>query len=785
MALQSHSKMLNRRQFVGTSALAGLVLRSGAQAPAKVRQVDIVHHTHTDVGYTELPAVIRDLQVRYLDAAIDACQADSRFRWTIESLVELDDWWRGSPRTRQERLVAMIGRGQMDAMALPFNQTQCLNALQWRQMMSWISPELWKRLRIRVAMQNDVNGFPRAGAMALLDHNIHHLLMGINADSGGPPFRRPSAFWWKMPDGRRLFVWLGEHYGTAMRYVEPARKGPVLETGEQPLRAAHKTLTEHLRSIEGEGYDYDRLILTFTHPDNYDNGGPFPSLGPFVEAWNRLGLEPRLRLALATDAVLEMEKAAGSRAPELEGEWTDWWANGDASGPREVAASRYAKRYVAAANSPVWGSMPVVAGPAMESILKDLCLFDEHTWGAAGSVSAPYSLRTLAQYVEKSDLAYKPMGMAEKLLLRRMRAKIDPLPAGLYAINPWPAEMSGWASITGGTPAREARTVVDSATGAKVDLLRDGGAARFWLEKLPPNTVRSYRVETEPIAAAPRKAPEVKLDGDGWPQSAAWPGMRKPLFEGSLGEFLSVGVIPPADRRTITQLHANPNAAEREAIRAKSFRQTGASYGPALLRETPHTLVYSQEIRHERLAQSRRSVELWRNEARARVSVRLDRLSSLSPEVLFLAFSLPVGVPLPRFSNGGVPLTPYRDQLKGSCRDYFAIDGWAHYHTGDGDWLWVTRDAPLVAIGGPHVVERHQEEPAGVHRILAMVFDNCWHTNFVADSHGAMEFQFDLTWKEAIDSPTDTAEALAGEPIAFLNPAVKDSPAVIDRVFRQ
>ncbi len=388
---------MNRRQFLGASALAGLALSTDAQTAPKIRQVDIVHHTHTDVGYTELPSVVRDLQVRYLDAAIDACAADPSFRWTVESLVELDDWFRGTTSAQYDRLIALINSGQMDVMALPFNQTAFLNATQWQQMMSWIDADMWSALRIRVGMQNDVNGFPRAGAIALLDRNIKHLLMGINADSGGPPVRRPAAFWWKMPDGRRLFVWLGEHYGTAMRYLEPARKGPMLLTDEASLRAAQKTLTEHLRAVEGEGYGYDRLILTFTHPDNYDNGGPFPSLGPFIEAWNRLGLEPRLRFALATDAVLEMEKAVGASAPELEGEWTDWWANGTASGPRELAASRVAKRYVSAALSPLWGAMPVKAKQELEPITKDLCLFDEHTWGASGSISAPDSLRTIAQ----------------------------------------------------------------------------------------------------------------------------------------------------------------------------------------------------------------------------------------------------------------------------------------------------------------------------------------------------------------------------------------------------
>lgn len=723
----------------------GVAAGAAAAAPQgglKVRTIDIVPHTHLDVGYTALPAVVRDDQVRYLDAAIDCCQADPRFRWTVETLVELDDWWRVASAARRTALESLVHAGRMDVMGLPFNQTPFLNRLQWRQMMRWIPAALWKSLGIRAAMQNDVNGFPRAGAMALLDHGIRYLLMGINSDSGGPPFRRPDAFWWKQPDGRRLFVWLGEHYGRAMVHLSPAHDGIRYRTDEKSIRAAHAKLTDHLRAIESDGYAFDRLILTHTHPQHYDNGYPFPSIAPFAAAWNRLGLQPALRVTTATDAVLRMERAAGGSIPALEGEWTDWWANGDASGPREVAASRVAKRALAAALSPVFGPMPAAAQPTVTRVLRDLCLFDEHTWGASSSISAPYSLRTLGQYVEKSDLAYRPMGMAQALLERRLRAKIDTLPEGAYAVNPASVEISGWA--------------------------RDR-----WCEKLPPRSVTALK--TQPATA---EKPELKLDAAGWPLSAKWPGMPRPLFDGALGAFLCVGVVPPADRRTITRLHAKFDA----ELRRKSFAQTEAAYGDAQPEETPHTLRFAQQIRHARLGASKRVLELWKREPRARVTVTLDRLSSTAPEVLFLGFDLPAGLPLPVFSSGGVPYTPYRDQLRGSCKDYFAIDGWAHYATPEGHWLWVTRDAPLVAAGGPHVVERHQEEPAARHRVLAMIFDNCWHTNFVADSHGQMEFQFDLAWRASLAKPEDLAEALMVDPIVIATGATREETPILERV---
>src|SRR5574340_741524 len=184
---------MNRRQFVTGIAAAAGVGRAAPQGGLKIRSVDIIHRTHLDIGYTALPAVVRDDQVRYLDAAIDCCHADPLFHWTVETLVELDDWWRAASAARRSALQSLVRAGRVDVMGLPLNQTPFLNQIQWRQMMSWIPAGLWKSLGIRAAMQNDVNGFPRAGAMALLDHGIHHLLMGINSDSGGPPFRRQTA----------------------------------------------------------------------------------------------------------------------------------------------------------------------------------------------------------------------------------------------------------------------------------------------------------------------------------------------------------------------------------------------------------------------------------------------------------------------------------------------------------------------------------------------------------------------------------------------------------------
>ncbi len=738
-----------------------LAAAAAAPAPAqsgKIRHIDLIHHSHTDVGYTDLPTVTRELQVRFLDSAIEACLLNPRFRWTCEVTMTIADFWRQAPPARRAQFVQLVQRGQMDVMALPFNQAPFMNARQWRRAMDWLPASLLKQLNPRVAMQNDVNGFPRAGALLCLDRGIRHLMMGINADMGGPPFRRPSAFHWKMPDGRKMFVWLGDHYGTAYAFFEPNRwqhgqakgatttlrppyAGDHLKTDESSLRASQAHLAKRLAKLEAEGYSYDRLILSYTNQWRYDNDPPFPPLAAFVDAWNNLGLTPTLRLVTATQAVFDMEKAVASLIPTYEGEWTDWWANGDASGPREVAASRLAKRHIEAALSPVWGPSNARIDARVEEMLRDLCLFDEHTWGANVSVSQPDSLDTIGQYTEKSLTAYRPMGHAEWLLGQRARTHFAGKPEATYVVNTAPAAYTGWVKMPG----------IDKPS--------------VWVEKLPARMAAKLGEAPKPRP----NEPSVELGPGGWPMAAVWPGMAKPLFTNGLGDLLSVWIAPPARRSS--------------RMTPENLKRTAATYGTTKRTDGPYTILYSQPVEHSSLNWGERRVELFRGEPRATLTVRLDRKSQNSAEAFFVLCGFPVAGVLPEFTNGGVKFVPFDDQLPGACRDYVVVDGWGRYTTTDGQWLWVTRDAPLVAVGGPHTWQRITSKPPDTERLWTLVFDNFWHTNFVANSNGLMEFQWELAWAPKFDDPAAVAETLVSEPLVVLQPGVKESPELMKSLF--
>ncbi len=801
-----------------------------------IQEIELVHFSHTDVGFTDHPVVCRELYVRYLDLAVDAVlespdgPEDERFVWTAEATLPVDDWWRQAEPSRRERFLKAVNTGRLEITALAFNNTPFLNARQWETMLHWLPEDLWQKVQPKVAIQNDVNGFPRAAAMGLLDRGVKYLFTGINEDSGGSPFPRPSAFWWVMPDGRRLFVWLNTGYGSGFNLFEPRewRRGPVpaaadaryrpprpgeiLNPDEAAVREAHRRCVENLRALEADGYRYPVLTISITNQWRFDNDPPFPPLADFVAAWNRLGLQPRLRLTTAYDALQRMEKAMGGTAPVYAGEWTDWWANGTASAPREVAASRAAKRLLEAVHAPLWGPLPDRALPRIDEILRELCLFDEHTWGSSLSVAQPYALDTLGPFNEKSGYAYRSLARAEWLLSQRLRTALVPEGEGLFVANPAPAPFSGWARMPA-TCLREAyKSVEDPRTGERWKLYFEPGiepwgrprepedlsredisatfadrspnrAVKFWVENLDGNTWRRLRLSTEAVGGDPvpkDTVPTIGVDDRGWPVSAVWPGMKQSLFLEGFGGFTAVEVNGFAPRWTLADIRGLRGEAQAKLRRETLNEMTAGAWDPAVREETPHTILFTQPLEHPRLAWATRVLEIWKREPRARFTIRINRIPSGAPEIFYVAFPFPTGDALPKYSSGGQTFMPFDDQLPGTCRDYFAIDGWAEYATPDGRWLWVSRDAPLAALGRSPTLAFLKTPPAERNLLQAMVFNNFWYTNFCGDSHGIMEFQFDLLWREA-NAPEAPAlpDALVSEPLVLINPSVDEQPGML------
>src|SRR5690554_6130340 len=90
---------------------------------ADIHTIYVIHHTHTDIGFTHDQPILWEMQRRFIDAAIDAAERDAHidgpeaFRWTCETTAPLLHWFRHASDKQIERLVALEKAGRIEATA--------------------------------------------------------------------------------------------------------------------------------------------------------------------------------------------------------------------------------------------------------------------------------------------------------------------------------------------------------------------------------------------------------------------------------------------------------------------------------------------------------------------------------------------------------------------------------------------------------------------------------------------------------------------------------------------
>ncbi len=785
-----------------------------------IKQIDIINLTHTDFGFTDHRVVCDELLRKYVDIAIDKIietmdeKEDKKFYWTAETLIPILDWWVKADTSRRADLKKAIEVGQFEAAALPFNNTPFLNKDQWKQMLNWVPPELWKMLSPKTVIQNDVNGFPRAGALACLNRNVKYMWSSINTDSGGAPLKQPAAFWWKMPDGRRMFVWLNLGYCGGYDFLEEKqwRQGPIpeaadclywlpgkndiLKTDEKSMQESHKVCQDKIGEIE-KYYPYERLAVSITNQWRMDTDPPLLNIPEFVNRWNQLGLQPMLRFTTVTKTLKELEKEIGDEIPEYRGEWTDWWANGTASAPRELSASRKAKRIAKTIKSPIWGEMEEYTKKNLEKSLKELCMFDEHTWGAWQSVSEPYSVQAEGQFANKSVLAYQPLERLKLILSKITRNRLLNETEGLYIINPSEEPYKGW-EVFPTSCLRDDYLAIEDNQGKKQNLVFENGWDQFtkpgiqqeityenvsktfpdnrkgmkfkiWVD-LKPCEIKKYKLIKEKIQPGQEEKKQVDYSTDeyGWPEKIEWLHTKKTVQLTSWGKMESLQVKGFNSRWLLKDIREKHAIELREKHMIEEITQP---YEKVKMEENKYTIKFIQLLKHSALNWYKREIEIYKYNPRINITVKLNKKPTYDPQTFYTIFELPLEDTTPYISNGGSIFKP-GEQLPNTCQEYYAIDGWVYYRKNQEECIWTTRDASLVSFGGP-TAWIGTKEIRDTNKVFTMLYNNFWYTNFRADSSGIMEFRFNFELRTKGDKDPDPekwAEGLMTEPVKVLKP---------------
>ncbi len=755
--------------------------------------------------------------------------ADSQFRWTQEVSLPLERWWRAANSRKRARLIEVIRSKHFEVCALPVNVTNFPDEREWEYMLSSMPREIADAAHPTAIMQNDINGISRRGMQMAYDRGVRSLWMGPNSYYGMPPSPAPLPFFWELGDGKRLFVWCNSSYNDGMflfndnwrqgpvpaaydlRYRSPSA-GDIFAWNDENLKKSHAILTEKLSALTGGGviagtdgftkcrtrsdYPYKTFITSITGQWRCDNDPPFPYLSDFVRAWNEKGLKPRLCLTTLSQA-FEMLRTEidDSDIPSEKGIWSDYWANGLATSPPEIRCAREARRILSSAHMPMLGAFSRSQKKDEREVLYNLMMYGEHSFASWDSASDPFGQNTVGELVEKDAFAYRALEGARFLLAERVRAKINPSFGTVTLINPTNRLRVERLDLPTNSLRGEYSSLIDPRNGNYIALEKRPGRGNFMRPETEAdfsedNVSRTFgdvcsgmNTVSDAIVLAPYESvtmtlsakhtdmrkydvlPLTRLDEKGWPIYVTFEDFDIPLINGKAGDFCAVRAEGVSPRWVFKDVFDADDYATRQSLYNEFFRREDSVYGVCERSEDRGLVIFTQPFTHSSLRRGRRTLVIDCVTRRARLTVKLDRQYDFTPEIFYIGFTAGIDG-LPAASLTGEEFVPFRDNIKGTNRDFFAIDGCLRYGEKN-SWTWFAEDSVLVCIGEPRPSTR-AEMPENTVEFHAQVYDNTWDTNFKPNFCGAMEFRFDISVNPN-DCGADCFEAYATPCITVVN----------------
>ena len=419
----------------------------------------LIHHSHTDIGYTDYQEKIEIYHVDYIRQVLSLLDALDRgehpgcegFRWQCENMWQVENFLSQASDAEKSAFAQRVREGRIGLSGNYLNMTELVDA-----------EVLTSRLRkgaeygkaigfpIRSAMSADVNGYAWGYPDALAENGVEHLFCALHSHHGMFPMgHNPSFFWWEGPCGRRVLTFVGEHYhfGNELGFVPHGNSSYLLfddvrgdmnrralfhtdaaTTEQQELELVRKRLTRYLEGLEAAGYPLDIVPMMVSGVIS-DNAPPNLRIAERAEKINSL-LGELVHAEMATlDTFFDALRASGTEIPVFRGDFTDWWADGVGSTPAAVKVYREAQRYqrLATALDPEGRWMD----PGLtESAEQNMMLYAEHTWGYSSSISEPWNSMVASVGMKKSQYAVQANVAANRNLNRVL--------AGLGQVTPYP-----------------------------------------------------------------------------------------------------------------------------------------------------------------------------------------------------------------------------------------------------------------------------------------------------------------------------------------------------------
>lgn len=781
----------------------------------QIKNVYIVHHSHTDVGYTDLQEQVIYNQVQNIKTVVSLIKRGreaqlpwENLKWNCETAFCVERFLQSASEAEKRDFFGLVRDGFIGISATWLNSTDLADC----EMLDRKTKKLRQIFReegicIKTAMNADINGISLGARDVLAGNGVEFLYTNIHTHHGMYPlYQNQKPYFWENEEGERLLVWSGEHYnlGNALGIVFHKNVNFMTENyfgkgGDGgPMEQLHRNLSESIKEYEENGYPYDFYITSISGVFS-DNAPVNPEIAVTVDAFNaRYGDEVRLEM-VTLQQLYELIREKVADAPVYRGAINDWWGNGIGSTPYAVKHYKEALRM-----SHVCDRLEEKTGVHNEKLSQladeNALLYAEHTWGHSSTITNPYDTLVTDLDIRKTGYASKAH---EAAAMRRSEQ--------YHLLGDILRYYSGNGQVKAVSMSREKRVLpvefyVETASlpDVRVTDAKSGEVLPAQLSAHPRGVLVSFLSEFEPLEEKlffyrEQPAREEKLF-----TRTAWVGAervrdivneydkescRLPYclendwfrISYSIGEGITsfynkksgTEMLKGGTERFFTPVYERTQIRrgvyEERRLLGRNVRGLHAKQYQGVLTDIQlldHGPVFSRVKLVFALEGTRHCdvvLRMYRSLPRIEFSCRIAKTLREDIESIYLPLSLNLPETEVYIRNGGVPMRPGIDQLPGSNMEYYVADQGLACCGREQSVLIGTRDTALLYMGelAHHPIVLCDNKPENNRRpVYSWIMNNTWETNFKMDLSGFGEFCYTLELAEKTTLP-EALERLA------------------------
>jgi hypothetical protein len=710
-------------------------------APAHPLTIYILPHSHHDIGYTSIQTEVEKKQMNNLLEGMAAAKrtadypAGSRFVWNMEVLWAADLFMHRMNEEQKAEFIDAVRKGEVVLNGMFANELTGLCRPEELIQLFHTATDFAQRTGVPIesAMISDVPGYTWGTVTGMAQAGIKYFSAAPNYfDRIGTIMRdcqnRP--FYWEAADGRtKVLTWI-PYSGYAFSHIYHDLSFHALND-----------LFDEMKQVQ---FPYDIVYLRWS--GHGDNAVPDPAICEFVRDWNAKYLSPRLIISGTTEAFRAFEQRYGAQLPVRRGDWTPYWEDGAGSSARETAMNRASSDRLTQADA-LWAMLDPTHFPAAQfnDAWRDVLLYSEHTWGAAGSITAPESQKTTEQWEIKKGYAE-----AADQKSRRVFDAFQPVEAA-----------SQFDVVNTLSWKRTQLVILPPTLSSNGDIVEFENGVPELSQRLASGELAMVAFDVPPLSARPYKVVRGKMGSSGPPiahDNVLDNGVIRVRVDETTGGIVELrardldgNFVDTTGGQSLNDYLYLQGADLKNVVHNGKVRITVGDAGPvvgSLIIEcdAPGCKTLRRELR---LVAGQDYVELTDVVDKARLEATDYKAVKESVNFAF-PFDVPDGDLLVDVPFGA--MRPELDQIPGSCKNWLTVGRWADISNKRQGVTWVSLDAPLIEPGdmtatllnsqtNPEIWRQHIGR---TRRIYAWVMNNHWGTNYRAYQDGPVSFRFIL-----------------------------------------